>query len=78
MPNRTIHGATMRDEIISTAASAAAKVTPPVAVAGAVAGGVNLDRLVVILTVVYLVGQITYLVWRWVREWRQASKATKA
>jgi hypothetical protein len=35
MPNRTIHGATMRDEIISTAASAAAKVTPPVAVAGA-------------------------------------------
>lgn len=78
MPDRTIHGATMRDEIISTAASAAAKVTPPVAVAGAVAGGVNLDRLVVILTVVYLVGQITYLAWRWVREWRQAAKAAKA
>ncbi|HYQ54226.1 MAG TPA: hypothetical protein VES70_27770 [Pseudomonas sp.] len=67
----------MRDEIISTAAGAAAKVTPPVAVAGALAGGVNLDRLVVILTVVYLVGQITHLAWRWVREWRQ-SKAAKA
>ncbi|WWW34066.1 hypothetical protein V8017_13080 [Stenotrophomonas rhizophila] len=66
----------MRDEIISTTAGAAAKVTPPIAVAGAVAGGVNLDRLVVILTVVYLVGQITYLAWRWVREWRQ-SKAAK-
>ncbi|MDY0954625.1 hypothetical protein AB8E26_14845 [Stenotrophomonas rhizophila] len=66
----------MRDEIISTAVGAAAKVTPPIAVAGAVAGGVNLDRLVVILTVVYLVGQITYLAWRWVREWRQ-SKAAK-
>lgn len=77
MPNRTIHGANMRDEIISTAVGAAAKVTPPIAVAGAVAGGVNLDRLVVILTVVYLVGQITYLAWRWVREWRQ-SKAAKA
>lgn len=77
MPNRTIHGATMRDEIISSAAGAAAKVTPPIAVAGAVAGGANLDRLVVILTVVYLVGQITYLAWRWVREWRQ-SKAAKA
>lgn len=78
MPNRTIHGATMRDEIISTAVSAGAKVAPPIAVAGAVAGGANLDRLVVILTVVYLVGQIAYLAWRWVREWRQAAKATKA
>ncbi len=77
MPNRTLHGATMRDEIISTAVGAAAKVTPPVAVAGAVAGGANLDRLVVILTVVYLVVQITHLAWRWVREWRQAAKAAK-
>ena len=75
MPNRTLHGATMRDEIISTAVSAAAKAAPPVTVAGAVAAGASLDRLVVVLTVIYLVGQISYLAWRWVREWRQRVKA---
>ncbi len=75
MPNRTFHGATMRDEIITTAVSAAAKAVPPVTVASAVAAGASLDRVVVVLTIIYLVGQISYLCWRWVREWRQRARA---
>ena len=44
-------------------------------IAGAVAAGADLDRVVVVLTIVYLVGQIAYLGWRWVREWRQRAQA---
>ncbi|WP_422505942.1 hypothetical protein [Stenotrophomonas sp. GZD-301] len=65
----------MRDEIITTAVSAAAKAVPPVTVASAVAAGASLDRVVVVLTIIYLVGQISYLCWRWVREWRQRARA---
>ncbi|MFK3846625.1 hypothetical protein [Stenotrophomonas sp. NPDC078853] len=61
----------MKDEIISAAGSAAAKAAPPVTVAGAVAAGANLDAVVVVLTIIYLVGQISYLGWRWIRELRQ-------
>ncbi|MBH1556224.1 hypothetical protein I5U12_18790 [Stenotrophomonas maltophilia] len=75
MPNRTSHGATMKDEIIGTAAGAVAKAAPPVTVASAVAAGADLDRVVVVLTIIYLVGQISYLAWRWVREWRQRARA---
>lgn len=74
MPNRTSHGATMKDEIIGTAAGAVAKAAPPVTVASAVAAGADLDRVVVVLTIIYLVGQISYLAWRWVREWRQRAR----
>ncbi len=75
MPIRTSHGATMKDEIIGTAAGAVAKAAPPVTVASAVAAGADLDRVVVVLTIIYLVGQISYLAWRWVREWRQRARA---
>lgn len=75
MPIRTSHGITMKDEIISTSAGAVAKAAPPVTVASAVAAGANLDRVVVVLTIIYLVGQISYLGWRWVREWRQRARA---
>lgn len=75
MPIRTSHRITMKDEIISTAAGAVAKAAPPVTVASAVAAGANLDRVVVVLTIIYLVGQISYLGWRWVREWRQRARA---
>ncbi|WMJ70231.1 hypothetical protein [Stenotrophomonas sp. 24(2023)] len=61
----------MKQEIFSTVGAAAAKAAPPVTVAGAVAAGINLDRLVVVLTIIYLAAQISYLGWRWVREWRQ-------
>lgn len=75
MPHRTTHGATMRDEIIGTVGGAALKATPPVTVAGAVAAGASLDDVVLVLTIIYLVGQITYLAWRWIREWRQKAQA---
>ncbi|HGM7097144.1 hypothetical protein JY407_05020 [Stenotrophomonas maltophilia] len=65
----------MKDEIIGTAAGAVAKAAPPVTVASAVAAGADLDRVVVVLTIIYLVGQISYLAWRWVREWRQRVRA---
>jgi len=65
----------MKDEIIGTAAGAAAKAVPPVTVAGAVAAGADLDRVVVVLTIIYLVAQISYLGWRWIREWRQRTQA---
>lgn len=74
MPNRTTHGGNMRDEMIGSVAGAVAKTTPPATVAAAVAAGASLDRIVVILTIVYLVGQITYLAWRWIGEWRQRKR----
>lgn len=61
----------MRDEILGTGVGALLKSAPPVGVASAVAAGVSLDDVVLVLTIVYLVGQIGYLLWRWIREWRQ-------
>jgi hypothetical protein len=42
----------MKEEIISTAGAAAIKSAPPVTVAGALAAGITLDRLVVVLTII--------------------------
>jgi len=39
-----------------------------VTVATAVASGFTLDKAVLVLTAIYLVGQIGYLVWKWIRE----------
>ncbi len=75
MPFRTNHGILMREEAIATVATAAAKVTPPLTVAGAVVSGATLDNAILWLTAIYLVAQIGYLVWRWVRDWRQKVKA---
>lgn len=74
MPYRTTNGGNMRDEMIGSVAGAVAKAAPPATVATAVAAGASLDRIVVILTIIYLVGQITHLAWRWVGEWRQGKK----
>lgn len=74
MPNRINHGTDMRGEIIGAVGTAALKVTPPVTVATAIASGFTLDKAVLVLTTIYLVGQIGYLVWKWIREWRQARR----
>ena len=42
----------MKEEMISTAGAAAIKSAPPVTVAGALAAGITLDRLVVVLTII--------------------------
>jgi hypothetical protein len=69
MPNRINHGTDMLGEIIDAVGTAALKVTPPVTVATAVASGFTLDKAVLVLTAIYLlVGQIGYLVWKWIRE----------
>jgi hypothetical protein len=64
----------MKEEIFSAVGSAAAKSAPPVTVAGALAAGITLDRLVVVLTIIYLAAQIAYLCWRWLREWRRKGR----
>ena len=59
MPNRINHGTDMLGEIID---------------AVGLASGFTLDKAVLVLTAIYLVGQIGYLVWKWIREWRQAHR----
>lgn len=71
MRNRTTNGGNMRDEMIGSVATAAAKAAPPATVTAAIAAGKSLDNIVVILTIIYLAAQIIYLGWRWFREWRQ-------
>jgi hypothetical protein len=50
------------------AVAALGKSSPPVAVTTAMIAGVPLETWVVILTVVYLGVQISYLLWKWARE----------
>lgn len=54
--------------------AAAAKSAPPVAVSGAMIAGVPMSDIVLWLTAGYLVVQISYLVWRWAKEWRDSSE----
>lgn len=57
----------LNTEIVTEAAKAA----PPVAVtATAVAGGLNLNNVVAIATVLYIVLQAGYLIWKWRRDIR--------
>lgn len=58
----------MKHELAETATAATLKAAPPVTVAAAVVSGVTLNTVVVLLTAVYLVVQIGYLVWKWRRE----------
>lgn len=78
MPHRIAHGAHMRDEMIGTVAGAVAKTAPPVTVAGAIAAGASLDTVVLLLTAVYLLAQISYLGWRWHGEWRRKRRRASA
>lgn len=58
----------MKHELAEAATAATLKAAPPVTVAAAVVSGVTLNTVVVLLTAVYLVVQIGYLVWKWRRE----------
>ena len=57
-------------ELGGDAAAALGKSTPAVAVSAAAIAGVPLEQWAIILTIVYLVLQIAYLAWKWVREWQ--------
>ncbi len=48
-------------------AAEAAKATPPVTVAGATLAGVTVNELILWATLVYLVLQIAFLLYRWGR-----------
>lgn len=54
---------------------AAAGAAPPVAAATAVVTGMTLQDWVLVLTLVYLVLQIGFLLFKWWREWRRAKIA---
>lgn len=58
-------------------AAEVARATPPVAVAGASLAGVPLNTIVLVLTIAYLVLQIGYLLFKWVREWRKPKRGEK-
>lgn len=61
-------------DLAHDAASAAIKAAPPVAVtaAGHIAGW-TIDYWILVCTLIYLVLQIGYLVWRWSRDIRRAN-----
>lgn len=61
----------MKHELTEAFTAAAFKTAPPVTVTAAVVSGVTLNTVVVLLTAVYLVAQIGYLVWKWRREARR-------
>lgn len=71
MPHRITRDEAMRDEMIASVLGASAKVAPPVTVVGAIAAGITIDAVVLLLTIVYLLVQIGYLGWRWHGEWRK-------
>lgn len=65
----------MKDQAHEHAVGAAvAKAAPPVGVTGAHMMGVPVSDLVLWLTLVYLVLQISYLCWKWWRDRRLADQ----
>lgn len=59
----------VKQELLGSAASAALKGAPPVAVTtGALTGAFTLTDGVAIATLVYIVVQTAYLLWKWKRE----------
>lgn len=57
---------------------ALAKVAPAAAVAVAPAAQLGLQEWVFILTIVYLVLQISFLMWKWVASWLRARRVATA
>lgn len=62
----------LTDTVGGDVVAAGGKAVPPIAVTGLSAGGVSLQDWVYILTLVYLVLQIAYLVWKF---WRRSRNA---
>lgn len=62
----------------SDIAAAAGKSSPAVAVSAAALAGVPLEQWAIILTIIYLVLQIAYLGWKWLRELRAKKIAADA
>lgn len=62
----------MRDEIANAVTGAVVKAAPPVAVvAGTAAGKIDMTWAVGLATLIYVVAQTAYLLWRWHRDWRR-------
>lgn len=52
---------------LADASNEAVKASPPIAVLGATVYGMTLQDYVFVLTIVYLVAQISWLLWKWYR-----------
>ena len=57
-----------------TVGAAAAKAAPPVGVSAATLAGVPVSDMVLWITLIYLVVQVSYLAWRWYRDIKMAHR----
>lgn len=65
MPHRSV-------KLNAEVASEALKAAPPVTVtATALAGGLSLNNIIGAATLVYIILQAGYLLWKWRRDWRR-------
>jgi len=64
-----MHDTTQHAATEHAAIAAAAKSAPPVVVSGAMIAGVQMSDIVLWLTALFLVLQISHLVWRWSTEY---------
>ncbi|KRG69243.1 hypothetical protein ABB29_12035 [Pseudoxanthomonas dokdonensis] len=61
----------MKDEAFNAIGTAVAKSTPPIAVVGATIGGaLDMTFMVAAATLIYIVTQTGYLLWKWHKEWK--------
>lgn len=68
----------MKQEMASAVGSAVIKTAPPVAVwTAAATGAIDMTFLVGALTCIFLVAQISYLLWKWFWEWKAKRKVNK-
>lgn len=65
----------MKADFANEIGAAAAKASIPVGVVGASAAGWGVQEWMYAATFVYVVAQLGYLLWKWVREWRAGSKS---
>lgn len=67
-----------KQDLARDLSTATAKVLPAGMVALAPASGISLQDWVFILTIVYLLAQISFLMWKWLREFMRARRLSKA
>lgn len=61
----------MKSDLANEVGVAGAKVAPAVAVATASVSGWGIQEWMYAATTVYVVAQLAYLLWKWIREWRR-------
>jgi hypothetical protein len=75
MPGRYKQGQELKSDLANEAGAAAGKVAPAVGVVAASVGGWGVQEWMYAATFVYVLAQLGYLLWKWVREWRAGRKS---